>query len=62
MAEQILRCRKVIERTGLSRSSLYEKMQRGDFPKPRKLGLRAVGWRVSDIESWLERLPVKGGE
>lgn len=62
MAEQILRCTDVIGRTGLSRSTIYEKMQRGDFPKPRKLGLRAVGWRESDIELWLERLPIQGGD
>jgi len=30
---------------------------RGEFPAPVKLGARAVGWRRSDIEAWLESRP-----
>ncbi|MBU3261729.1 AlpA family transcriptional regulator [Roseovarius sp. PS-C2] len=40
--------------TGLSRSTLYAMMAEGEFPKPIKLGKRAVGWRESDIAAWLE--------
>ncbi|MGX0975927.1 prophage regulatory protein [Roseovarius sp. MBR-51] len=40
--------------TGLSRSTLYAMMAEGDFPKPIKLGKRAVGWREADIIAWLE--------
>jgi prophage regulatory protein len=29
-------------------------MAEGTFPKPVKLGKRAVGWRASDIAAWLE--------
>lgn len=41
-------------RTGYSRSSIYLKMQDGTFPKPIKLGARAVGWLESEIEEWLQ--------
>lgn len=42
MAERILRLPAVKDRTGLSRSSVYEKIATGDFPKPISLGARAV--------------------
>jgi len=47
--------RPAVERiTGLSRSTIYAMMAEGDFPKPIKLGKRAVGWREADLASWLE--------
>lgn len=54
MAERILRRPEVEARTGLSRSTIYEWMKRGDFPQPVKLGARLVAWRESDIAAWLE--------
>lgn len=49
----VLRRPAVESRTGLSRSSLYAMMAKGKFPRPVRLGLRAVGWREADIEAWL---------
>jgi prophage regulatory protein len=54
MAEELLRRPKVEARTGLSRSTIYDWMKRGDFPQPVKLGTRIVAWRQSDIEEWLQ--------
>jgi prophage regulatory protein len=51
--ERILRRPEVEARTGLSRSTIYAWMQRGDFPKPVALGARLVGWIESDIDAWL---------
>ena len=55
----ILRRPQVEQRTGLSRSTLYQYIKDGDFPKPVRLGLRAVGWLESDISDWIAAL-VKG--
>jgi|APFre7841882724_1041349.scaffolds.fasta_scaffold21029_3 prophage regulatory protein len=56
-AHVILRLRQVIARTGLSRSTLYERIQAGDFPTQINLGVRAVGWLESDVDAWIrERL------
>ena len=55
MDERILRLPAVKERTGLSRSSVYEKIAARDFPKPIALGARAVGWLESDIDAWIDR-------
>ncbi|MCY4046115.1 MAG: AlpA family transcriptional regulator, partial [Cellvibrionales bacterium] len=46
-------------KTGLSRSTIYERMDEGTFPKQIQLGLRAVGWLESEVEDWLEALVSK---
>lgn len=51
---QILRLNDVIAITGLSRSTIYAYIERDEFPKPIKLGLRAVGWLASDIQNWIQ--------
>ncbi len=49
----ILRRKQVEKRTGLSRSTIYLRIQEGAFPRPIKLGARAVGWLENEIEAWL---------
>jgi prophage regulatory protein len=49
----ILRRKQVEVRTGLSRSTIYLRIQEGTFPKPINLGARAVGWVEHEIEAWL---------
>ena len=51
---RILRRREVEARTGLSRSTLYAQMTEGKFPRPLRLGKRAVGWMESTISEWLD--------
>ncbi len=53
MATLILRLPIVKARTGLSRSTIYQRVGQGTFPQPINLGARAVGWVESDVESWL---------
>ena len=54
-ADEIARRPKVESVTGLACSTIYEQMKKGTFPKPIKLGERAVGWRMSEINAWLEQ-------
>ena len=56
MLTQILRRRQLEEKLGLSRSSIYQMVADGLFPKPIKLGRRAVGWRADDVENWLTEM------
>lgn len=50
----ILRRKQVEARTGLSRSTIYERIKEGSFPAPVSLGgKRAVGWIESEIFYWL---------
>lgn len=45
----ILRCKQVKDWTGLSRSTIYLRIQEGTFPKPVNLGARAVGWPSTEV-------------
>ena len=49
----ILRRPQVQQRTGLSRSTLYQYNKDGEFPKSIALGPRSVGWPESDISDWI---------
>ena len=51
----ILRRPQVEARTGLSRSTIYSRIQDGTFPRPILLGSRAVGWLEHEIDEWLDR-------
>ena len=50
---RLLRRPEVESRTGLSRSAIYARMAAGEFPRPRRIGRRAVAWDEADIERWL---------
>lgn len=50
----VLRLPAVLQVTALSRSTIYAMIADGDFPRPIKLGKRAVGWKQADVMSWLE--------
>lgn len=53
MTDKILRFPQVLNRIGLSRSTIYKKISDRQFPQPIPLGDRAVGWLESDIEDWI---------
>ena len=53
IASRILRLRSVLDRTGLSRSTLYRKIERGTFPMQVRISERCIGWRESDVDRWL---------
>ena len=49
----ILRRKSVEARTGLSRTSIYERIKSREFPRPISLGGYAVGWIEGEIDTWL---------
>ncbi len=54
MANNILRLPGVKQKTGQSRSTIYDKVQRGEFPAPVKIGERAVGWVEAEVDAWVK--------
>jgi prophage regulatory protein len=48
--------------TGLSRSSIYAMMDKGEFPRPIRIGKRAVAWPESAIVTWLGSRPNTTGD
>ena len=53
MPKKILRLPIVLDRTGLSRSTVYQRVTEGKFPRPVSLGARAVGWIETEVEEWI---------
>jgi len=56
--ESLLRLPAVLERVGLSRSSIYLLMRRGDFPPSCRLtGEKSVAWRASEVDQFIASRP-----
>ena len=62
MQDRLLRRQEVEKITGLSRSSIYRKIKDGDFPRPIRVGPKAVRWKLSEINAWIESRPVAHSE
>lgn len=52
-APSIIRRKQVEVRTGLSRSTIYERVRAGTFPQPISLGGKAVGWVEGEVTAWI---------
>lgn len=48
----ILTLPEVLQRTKVSRSTLYAMLDRGEFPRPFKLGERKNGWTAAQLDAW----------
>lgn len=57
MTDRHLRRPAVQELTGLSRSTIYDLMAKGAFPRPVQLTAKAVAWPESQIVEWLAQRP-----
>ena len=57
----IYRLPAVLEVTGLSKATIYRMLGRGEFPQRVQLSPRCVGWRVADVEAWLEARVAEAG-
>ena len=53
MPQRLLRLNEVKQRTGLSKSSIYNQIADGTFPEPVQIGARAVAWVEDEIEEWI---------
>ncbi len=54
MNERLLRIQTVTELTGLSRATVYRLLERREFPVPLRISERAVAWRASEVQEWIE--------
>jgi prophage regulatory protein len=59
---RILRRRQVEARLAIGRSTIYDLMRYDqEFPRPVRIGARAVGWVESEINDWLaQRMAARG--
>ncbi len=61
-AKSLLRRRQVEQLVQLSRSTIYAMVKEHKFPAPYRIGVRAVAWKNSDVEAWLESRPLATGQ
>jgi prophage regulatory protein len=53
-APTILRRKQLEARLSLARSTIYDLLRHDEsFPKPVRLGRRAVGWIEAEVDAWL---------
>ncbi|HCP5916376.1 TPA: AlpA family phage regulatory protein [Escherichia coli] len=57
--DRIVREKECRQLTGLCRTTRFIKERNGEFPLRRKLGGRAVGWMLSEIQDWQNNQPKK---
>lgn len=51
--EKIIRLKTVLDRTGLSRSTMYRKIAEGTFPPQVKISVHGAGWHESAVNGWI---------
>lgn len=57
---KIIRLPAVLDMIGMSKPSVYNMIKRGDFPAPIKLGPKASGWLVNEVQGWIaERMSAR---
>lgn len=54
MNERLLTMKEVQEIVGFKKDYIYRNIKKGTFPKQVSFGGRAVRWRLSDIQKWVE--------
>jgi prophage regulatory protein len=52
-AERLLPLPAVIDRTSLGRSAIYDKMNRGEFPKAIRISENRVAWSERAVAAWI---------
>ena len=52
-SDRIIRLKTVLDRTGLSRSTIYRKIAEGTFPSQVKISIHGAGWHESAINRWI---------
>jgi prophage regulatory protein len=59
---RFVRLAEVKDRTGLSKTEIYRRMEEGSFPKVIRLGKRSVAWRSDQLDAWFaERIAATPG-
>lgn len=52
--QRLLRIGATSQKSGKSRSGIYEGVLAGTFPAPVKIGVRSVAWLEAEVDAWIE--------
>ena len=57
-----MRIPEIVNRTGMSRATIYNKIYAETFPKQIPIGANMVVWLESDVQKWMQEQIDKGRE
>lgn len=57
---KLLRLPEVMQRVGLKRSAIDQRMAEGRFPKSRSIGLKCAVWVEAAVENWIREIAAPG--
>lgn len=55
----IIRLPEVVRKTGISRTAVYQRISKGEFPAPVSLGDRAIGFVSEEIDRYIAHLMIR---
>jgi len=55
MSQSLIRMPETMRRTGYGRAWIYKLIAQGRFPKPVKIGSRAIAFVESEIDEWINQ-------
>ena len=53
---RFLRARQVIERLGISKTTLWRLVRGGEFPRPLKVSKFAVAWTETEVDAYMLKI------
>jgi prophage regulatory protein len=56
-SRRLISAREVEQKIGLRRTALYERIAKGEFPKPVRVSDRCSRWVEQEIDAWIAALP-----
>ena len=62
MTTRLIKLKEVKRITSLSRSTIYQAIMDGRFPKPLKTGSRGVAWLEQEVFDWITARPRTGSD
>ena len=62
MEKRLLSVRELSEYIGLSPQTIYNKINRGNFPIPYKKVFGLLKWEVEEVNDFLNKLVLQGGD
>ncbi|WP_274851348.1 helix-turn-helix transcriptional regulator [Serratia marcescens] len=63
MSQSLIRMSETTKRTGYGKAWLYRLITQGRFPRPIKIGSRAIAFVESEVDAWIkQRIDESRGE
>ncbi|MCM7774980.1 AlpA family transcriptional regulator [Enterobacter asburiae] len=55
MSNNFLRMSEIMRRTGYGKAWIYRLISQGKFPRPIKIGTRAIAFVESEVDDWINQ-------